>query len=179
MLGGIVGKRRRGWQRMRWLDGITDSMDVSLQWTLGDGGGQGGLAGCASWGRKELDTTERLNWCDLYCFSRFCLLIYALIPMFVFLFLTHFTLYHSLSILPCHHAWPRFTAFCGWVIFRCVHVAHLLSPLIHGCTSGGSHVLAVVHSAAVNTGARVSFWIKTFSVCMPTSGIAGSYGITV
>ena len=30
MLGGIGGRRRRGWQRMRWLDGITDSMGVSL-----------------------------------------------------------------------------------------------------------------------------------------------------
>ena len=45
---------------MRWLDGITDSMDVSLS-ELGVGDGQGGLASCDSWGRKESDTTERLN----------------------------------------------------------------------------------------------------------------------
>ena len=61
MLGKIEGKRR-GQQRMRWLDGITDSMDMSLgklQEFVGDG--QGGLACCIPWGHKELDMTERLN----------------------------------------------------------------------------------------------------------------------
>ena len=47
---------------MRWLDGITDSMDVSLselrELVMDSGDGQGGLACCDSWGRKELDTTE-------------------------------------------------------------------------------------------------------------------------
>ena len=60
MLGGIGGRRRRGQPRMRWPDGITDLMDMGW-WTPGDGDGQGGLACCSPWGRKELDTTERLN----------------------------------------------------------------------------------------------------------------------
>ena len=62
MLGGIGGRRRRGRQRMRWLDGITDSMHMSLGelWEF-TGDGPGGLACCNSWGRKESDTTERLN----------------------------------------------------------------------------------------------------------------------
>ena len=59
MLGGTGGRRRRGREKMRWLDGITDSMDMSLS------DGQGGLACCDSWGRKESDTTERLNWTEL------------------------------------------------------------------------------------------------------------------
>ena len=64
MLGGIRDRRRRGRQRMRWLDGITDSMDVEFEWTPGVHDGQEGLACCNSWGRKELDTTDRLNWTD-------------------------------------------------------------------------------------------------------------------
>ena len=61
MLQGIGGRRRRGRQRMRWLDGITDSVDMSLgrlQELVLD---MGGLACCDSWGRKESDTTEQLN----------------------------------------------------------------------------------------------------------------------
>ena len=61
MLEGIGGRRKWGRQRMRWLDGITDSMHMSLGELSGVGDGQGGLACCSSWGRKELDTTERLN----------------------------------------------------------------------------------------------------------------------
>ena len=62
MLGGIGGRRRSRRQRMRWLDGITDSVNVESEWTPGVGDGQGGLSCCNSWSRKESDTTEWLNW---------------------------------------------------------------------------------------------------------------------
>ena len=64
MLGGIGGRRRRGRQRMRWLDGITDSMDVSWVnsrswwWT-------GRPSMLRFWGHKESDMTERLDWTEL------------------------------------------------------------------------------------------------------------------
>ena len=59
MLGGIGGRRRRGQQRIRWLDGITNSMDMSFrelrQLVMGR------EACCRSWGHKESAMTEQRN----------------------------------------------------------------------------------------------------------------------
>ena len=60
MLGKIEGRRRRGQQRMRWLDGFINSMDVFEQ-APGVGDGQGGLACCSPWGHKESDMTYLMN----------------------------------------------------------------------------------------------------------------------
>ena len=53
---GTTEDEMAGWHH--WLGGY------EFRWTLGDGDGQGGLACCNSWGCKELDTTERLNWTE-------------------------------------------------------------------------------------------------------------------
>ena len=59
MLGKIEGRRRRGQQRMRWLYGVIDSMDMSLSKLQEvDSEGQRYLACCSTWGHKELDMTE-------------------------------------------------------------------------------------------------------------------------
>ena len=53
-LGKIEGRRRRGRQRMRWLDGITNSMGHEFEQTLGDSEGQGSLACCSAWSCKDM-----------------------------------------------------------------------------------------------------------------------------
>ena len=59
--GKIEGRTRRGQCRMRWLDSIIYSVDISLSKLPGDSEGQGIVAHFSPWGRKEPDTTERLN----------------------------------------------------------------------------------------------------------------------
>ena len=67
MLGKIEDRRRRGQQRMRWLDGITDSMGISFhklrELVMGKEVRMGVLQ---SMGLQESDTTERLNWTELW-----------------------------------------------------------------------------------------------------------------
>ena len=61
-LGKMEGRRRRGQQRMKQLDGITGSNGLEFEQTSqGDGEGQGGLVCCSPWSHKKLNTTEPLN----------------------------------------------------------------------------------------------------------------------
>ena len=64
MLGKSEGRRRKGRQRMRWLDGITDSTDEFEQ-APGVGDGQECLVCCSPWDHKESKMTEWLNWTEL------------------------------------------------------------------------------------------------------------------
>ena len=65
MLGGIGGQEEKGAteDEMAWWHHWLDAHEFG--WTLGVGDGQGGLACCDSWGRKESDMTERLNWTEV------------------------------------------------------------------------------------------------------------------
>ena len=70
---GMTEDEMIGWHH--WLN------EHGFGWTLGVGDGQGGLACCDSWGRKELDTSERLNWTSrLLCCCCYCCLVSKLCP---------------------------------------------------------------------------------------------------
>ena len=75
-------------------------------WTLGVGDGQGGLACCNSWGHKESDTTERLNWTELkwYFLKSINSLIIKAFPVLLLCIFYHLLrIWIAWSLLPCFH----------------------------------------------------------------------------
>ena len=108
---GMTEDEMAGWHH--WLD------ECESEWTLGVGDGQGGLACCDSWGRKELDTTERLIWSDLIlCPTEFCV---------IWSYLIWYILFHwsgppvCAQLVFCMH-------FCVW---RCILDVSMERDVLH------------------------------------------------
>ena len=87
---GTTDDEMAGWHH--WLDGRES------EWTLGVGDGQGGLVCCDSWGHKESDTTERLNWTELNPVCSICRLLFMM--DYFLMFLTMLSTLGGLDLYP-------------------------------------------------------------------------------
>ena len=98
-LASFLPKKSQGWSRYHWLDGRES------EWTLGVGDGQGGLACCDSWGPKESNMTERLNWTEY--------LEMPIIAVCKFLQSSHHcSLSHFQMKLVCNRLWLQMSTWC-------------------------------------------------------------------
>ena len=117
MLGGIGVRRKRGWQRKvagwhHWLNGRES------EWTPGDFDGLGGLAWCDSWGHKESDMTEWLNWTELNILKprdNECLFLMA---MFILNYANVLCIYPKLCLQVGSAFWLRTYLINQYVILR-------------------------------------------------------------
>ena len=86
---------------MRWLDGIADAINGrGFGWTLGVGDGQGSQACCGSWGCKESDTTEWLNWTDTVLVFFFFIIILFYFTILYWFCHTSTCIHHGCTRVP-------------------------------------------------------------------------------
>ena len=176
MLGKIESKWRRGQQRMRCLDGITDFNGHEFEQSPGDTERQGSLGCCSPWGCSQTRlsgwTRVGLPWWlsgeESICRCRSC----GFNPW-------SRKIQHAVEIYSFCCKWHYFILFNDWVLFHCIYY-HIC--FIHSSVDGHLrcfHVLAIVNSATMNTEVHVSFGAMFFSTFLHRSGIAGSYGSSV
>ena len=129
-----------------------------FEWTLGDGDGQGGLACCDSWGRKESDTTEQLNWTELMICI--CVYIFVFVKIFPLIMYTR-----DLSTLEIDNT-MFYYRYRAWLI------SSLLMALRCFC------VFAIINNSVVNNLVHVSFqtYLSISTGYMLRHGISGWQG---